>query len=271
MNINGLPISPYWCIIKVYQEGDFYMSQDKVMNRVKKLLNLGDASKNNSEAEAQSALLMAQRMMAENGLTMADVDAASDTPNKLPEIVQRYATVGSTKMPWWYRTLGSIIADNFRVKYLVGTSERKTKQKSKAGVYPRSIIFIGFIEDVERAIEVYQFAMESVKYHADRYARRQYAAGIPMHGLRDAFTQGFLLGLDLKFKEQVATNNWLAIISLHPAVVEAADEATTGTYTFSMHINHTRDAQHQAHAKAAGEKEGRAFEMDREKLKEENK
>ena len=44
--------------------------KDVIIDRVKKLLNLADKDKNNSDAEAEAALLMAQKLMAEHDISI---------------------------------------------------------------------------------------------------------------------------------------------------------------------------------------------------------
>lgn len=240
------------------------MNQEKVLARVKKLLALAVDKSNINESE--NALLMAQKLMAEHNISMSQVDAV-DVDRK-PEVVERYASYSSRNMPWWYLSLARIIADNFQVAYLVGV--KPSKQRHKPGT-PQQIIFVGLQEDVELAVEVYQFALDAIKYHADKYARWMYSKGHPMHGLRDAFTEGFLTGLKEKFEKQVAENNWLAVIEKHPAVVDYIDNKVKPKQSqFTAHKNATANELLRATAFAAGVEEGQQFEVRRNALKDHN-
>ncbi|MNT22339.1 hypothetical protein D3C72_1577200 [compost metagenome] len=241
------------------------MSDEKVINRVKKLLALAVGGANANESE--SALLLAQRMMAENNIALEDVEGQAEAPK--PRVVQHYATYakGNSALVWYAVDLARVIAKNFRVKHVVGVSPQKSKSKAakEKGDIPQSIIFVGIADDVMLAVEVYQFALESVKHHADRYARKLYSKGHPMTGLRGAFTTGYLKGLREKFEEQVKTNNWLAIITLHPAVVEYFDEMSTGTISITANKNQAAAYLNGA-AFEAGRQEGKRFDANVTKL-----
>ena len=241
------------------------MSDEKVINRVKKLLALAVGGANANESE--SALLLAQRMMAENNIALEDVQGQAEAPR--PEVVRHYATYskGNSALVWYAVDLARVIAKNFRVSYVIGTSPQKSKSKAakEKGDIPQSVIFIGLSDDVMLAVEVYQFAFESVKHHADRYARKLYSQGHPMTGLRDAFTTGYLKGLREKFEEQVAANNWLAIITLHPVVVEYVDNMKTGSITISANKNQAAAYLNGA-AYEAGRQEGKRFDTNVTKL-----
>lgn len=241
------------------------MSDEKVINRVKKLLALAVGGANANESE--SALLLAQRMMAENNIALEDVEGQAEAPK--PKVVRHYAAYakGNSALVWYAVDLARVISKNFRVDYVIGTSPQKSKSKAakEKGDIPQSIIFIGLSDDVMLAVEVYQFAFESIKHHADRYARKLYSKGHPMTGLRDAFTTGYLKGLREKFEEQVKANNWLAIISLHPAVIEYVNEMKTGSIVLTANKNQAASYL-QGVAYEAGRQEGKRFDADVTKL-----
>lgn len=231
--------------------------EEKVLNRVRKLLAL--ASNNSSEHEAESALMMAQRLMAENDISIGQVDVDADN-RKVTEVA---ASRSNRNMPWWHRELAGVIAKNFKVKYYTGVHYSRNKKP-----VPNSIVFVGFVSDVELAVEVYAYAQRTGKHLADRYARRQYSRGHAMHGLRDSFTEGFLNGLEKLFEEQVAENNWLAVIDLHPTVIDYVDELGLGSSHLGGNVNIPKNAAARSEAFSAGEKEGKEFDFNRKQITE---
>jgi len=238
---------------------------EKVLARIKKLLALAVDKSNPNESE--NAMLMAQKLMAEHNVEMADVEDI-DVDHK-PDVVQGYATYVSRNMPWWYRELARIISKNFRVKYLLGTRPQasKSKKAQERGEIPQDIIFVGLKEDVQIAVEVYRFAIDAIKYHADRYARKMYAKGAEMYGLRDSFTEGFLKGLEEKFKTQVTQNNWLMVLDLHPAVIDYLNQMNIKERVLKTNRNATANDLLHAMAYEAGREEGKKFQIAKNALK----
>lgn len=177
---------------------------ENVIEKVQKLLTL---SKNNSfEGESKAAMLAVQRLMAQHNLTMADiiVDEISDK-----EVVKENVA-SSTRLAWWYKALGTIIADNFRCYVYI-----------QYGRGPSSVVFLGLKEDVELAKQVYSFAVDTIKYLAGRYVRHIRNQGSPTTGVRNDYIMGFLRGLTAQFKEQVNSNEWGLVLVKDSAVSDA--------------------------------------------------
>src|SRR5690242_2167122 len=88
------------------------MSVDQsVITKIQMALKKTEPGSGCSEAEAQSALLQAQRLMAKFGLTMGEVVDSSEQPKR--EIVHGKASLYEKKV-WWKGRLAMVIADNFR-------------------------------------------------------------------------------------------------------------------------------------------------------------
>lgn len=81
---------------------------ESVGRKVRKALAL--ARNNSSEHESQTAMLMAQKIMAQYGLTMQDV--VEKIPQEKKVIHGEATNYGRNQ--WWKKTLSAIIAENFR-------------------------------------------------------------------------------------------------------------------------------------------------------------
>ena len=82
--------------------------KDVIIDKVKKLLNLADKDKNNSDAEAEAALLMAQKLMAEHDISIDETSA--DKIAYANEECKHKWNMGFRKL------LAQILANNFRCK-----------------------------------------------------------------------------------------------------------------------------------------------------------
>lgn len=55
--------------LKMTSQGEFIMTENNaIVKKIQKLLALADSKRNDSDAEAQAALLKAQQLMAEHGV-----------------------------------------------------------------------------------------------------------------------------------------------------------------------------------------------------------
>ena len=55
-----------------------------IIDRIRKLLALADASRNPNEAEAEAAMRMATRLLSQNNLDLSDVQSSDHDPNNQP-------------------------------------------------------------------------------------------------------------------------------------------------------------------------------------------
>lgn len=180
---------------------------ESVLRKVRKAIAL--ASNNPSEHEAHTAMLMAQRMMAEHGLTMQDVEETADW-QKDKNVIHKEATTYS-KSPWWKKNLSTTIAENFRCFSYIN------KRNSVS-----QIRFVGLDSDVTLAVEIFQFACEAIQYHLSKYRQELKENGYwkaEITYMVNDYLRGYLNGLDQKFKEQVEKNNWGLVLVKDALVV----------------------------------------------------
>lgn len=157
------------------------MTKETIIDRIRKCLAL--ATNNSNVAEAESAMLMAQRLMAKHGVGLEEVQ------DEIPEdekIVIEKETVG-TGCAWKF-TLAHIVADNFRCKtFSYGKS---------------TVAFYGRDTDAKAAKEVFVFLFKlghklALKARADHKKDYGYADGI-----YNSFVVGFCTGIKTKLGEQ---------------------------------------------------------------------
>lgn len=95
--------------VKMMEENIMMENSEKVISKIKKVLEL---SKNNpSQEEAQAAALKAQKLMVEYHISMNEIEAVED----IDSIVEKSVSVGNGSK--WKYVLSQIVAKNFRCKH----------------------------------------------------------------------------------------------------------------------------------------------------------
>ncbi|WP_459928171.1 DUF2786 domain-containing protein [Desulfosporosinus burensis] len=188
------------------------MDNQKLLERIQKLFKLAEGNEN--DHEAQSALLVAQKLMVENGIEQSEIERLSNiqTPK---EVVQENVTNGE-RLLWWKRSLASIIAKNFCCKSYISRSDRDDG----------GLIYLGLKEDVALAETVYSFAKEAIVYGASRYVadyKKNYLTKA-YTGHRNDYMSGWLSGLSAQYKEQVEKNNWGLVLVVDSLVITAYED-----------------------------------------------
>jgi len=225
------------------------MVKEKVIDRIKKLLMLGE--NNTNESEAQSAILKAQELMAMHGLDMSELETGeTEKVNDVRDI----SLSGYKKLEFWHIDLASIVSKNFKCFLYLAKGVDGTK----------SIKFVGTVQDLEVAKEVYYFAIESIEYFKALFVinykleNRGEKNYIPVANL---YVNGYLKGLGDKLKEQVEKNNWALVVVTPKEVKDYIDKLTLKSGK-AQKVKMSNDER----VYNAGYHEGQRFEMGRKKI-----
>lgn len=224
------------------------MKNNKTIEKIQKLLET-TVDNGASAEESQSAIAMAQRLMAKHKIEMRDVEMAGDLGKVDPIEMD---VVKGKSLSWWTKQLALAITENFRCAVYINNAGST-----------RSIRFIGEPEDAEIASKVFEFALGQMEYYAKQYRRKRRKAHKDEYGdtthfdgiaIRNDYMLGYISGLEDKLKEQLNENSEYALIIQTPnSVVEALDKLNLRTSRVS-----TRGAG-DAHAKASGYEQGKKF------------
>lgn len=154
-----------------------------IVKKIQKLLALADSKRNDSDAEAQAALLKAQQLMAEHGVQMSDVEVNMDEPVSYGlEACKHTANKG-------YRCqLASIIARNFRCKAIL--------------LQGKQVAFFGHADDAKIAKSVFEYSYRFIKRVSDHLVAEAHNNGEDAHGIVNSYAMGFLDGLREKLDKQ---------------------------------------------------------------------
>jgi hypothetical protein len=183
------------------------LTLEQKLEKIQKLM--ARATGTNHEAEAQTCFLKAQKLMAEWNIDARQLDE-HDAEGR--EVVRETVTeVGPIKVQW-KATLAALIAKNFRCKqFFWGHGSA------------RYIVFFGIKEDAVIAHELYAKAIKCISKGQDRIIHKYLREGRSSSGIAGDYAEGFVVGLDQAFKNQVDEYGWGLVVST-PEEVKAAYE-----------------------------------------------
>lgn len=165
---------------------------DKRFVKIQKLLALANDA---NDEESMSALAKAQELMLSYGISEEEVFDYKQA--SFEENVVDFVVYQGKSQKWLYRLAG-IIAWNFRVKfyYVAGT--------------PVELHFLGTKTDVEIADITFHYAKGNIAYCARKYMQRPEIKRKRKRKwqLKQDYIQGYLVGLQKQFLEQVKTNGY---------------------------------------------------------------
>lgn len=141
---------------------------------VEKIVNLMKRAKGHDDAESQSSIALAQRLMLKHNISIEEVKLQSEKS----EIRQNHLKM--SRVLWWQKMLAASVADHFRCKVMLGHD----------GLY-----FVGMNDDADICRAVYDGAVAHIKY------RRSQMKDATKEEKR-SFILGFMAGLDEKLEEQ---------------------------------------------------------------------
>ncbi|KGK89802.1 hypothetical protein DP73_09215 [Desulfosporosinus sp. HMP52] len=227
---------------------------EKVLHKVRALLNLARNGGDPEGNEAKSALLMAQRYMAENGIDELEINTSREADYK-KEILDDYATEFE-KLSWWKKSLGKIIAQNFRCySYL-----------NKYNGYTR-LAFMGLKEDAEIAVMAFKFATDSIRLGADLFMKNYRKEYLKVEGQRPSLTQqrgvrnnyveGWISGLEAQYAQQVSKEGWGLVLVKDALVIQTYRNMELGRGKTSKHTR--KDSTDGKAAYEKGYRDGKGF------------
>ncbi|MCT3019871.1 DUF2786 domain-containing protein [Pediococcus pentosaceus] len=188
----------------------------KIINKVKHLLEL--AKNNPEDEEGQSAFLMAQRLMLKHSISDKEIENEVVGDSQL-EINSRPVTLYK-RVFWWEKQLGTIIADNFRVKIYYSLKKEDWNGQTKT-----RMMFYGTTQDLELAVEMYSLAYDAVRYYYNRYLNKVKSKTdlfFKSSQVKSSYIRGFLEGLEYRFNEQIRDlKNKYELVALIPEEVES--------------------------------------------------
>lgn len=231
----------------------------KMRGRVKKLLVLSRDSAA-TENVSQASMLHAQRIMAEYNISEEEAMSEGVSEKAQDFMKQKEAyhkpVTDYMNIPSWYFRLSNVIAENFKCfvyrQHWVGSHKSKEKELKR-------IIFLGTMEDVTIAAEVFEFAVNAITFLSNDYmdTRKDVSRGMKT-AVKNTYIVGYIDGLKAKFAEQV-TELQIALVKDEIVLLEF-DKLETINSTATTRISADKDA----HEK--GFRDGKNFDNTRQRL-----
>lgn len=202
--------------------------REKIIAKIQKVLEL---SKNNpSKEEAQSAALMAQRLLAQYHLSMVDIEEMEKEVETIEEV---FVEVGMGNK--WKGTLASIIAKNFRCKvYFYGKD---------------CLVFYGYEMDASVAADTFEQMFTQGIRLANKYKRE--CTG-DTRGVFNSYVMGFCAGLREGLEKQCT-----ALMIVTPKEVEDSWKQKSSNFRHSTCNIRTSGNSNGYYAHQAGHRAGR--------------
>lgn len=184
------------------------MENEKLLEKIKKLFAL---SKNNpSQQEAESAALMAQKLMMENDISLEEIEDVD--LDKKEEITEECVDLEAKK---WKYTLARIVADNFRVKHFYRGKD--------------TLIFYGHTTDVKIATETFKYLFAMGNRLGNKLAREVRKT----RGYADNVYNSCVIGFCQGVREALAEQSKALMVIVPEDVKEAYTVRTKGCGTFT--------------------------------------
>ncbi len=152
------------------------MSKEKMIDKIRKCLEL---SKSDNIHEAESAMLMARKLMATYNINMFEVE------EKNTQEINRQVYTGKSAKFIWVRMLAKVIAENNRCKCIISLFGAGRHQK-------KYTTFVGFKIDIEVCNLLFDYALSCIEYNVRNLDKLG----------KDSYRFGFINGLVERYKEQ---------------------------------------------------------------------
>lgn len=202
---------------------------EKILNKIKNLLDL--ANNNPNENEAIAAALKAQELMAKYNIELDQLDNKEETREIVKEV---YHQSGKHEMKKWKIGLAGIIAENFRCKMY--------------SIDKQDIVFYGYKDDAKIALQVFTYLYEIGNKFAMRYYNKCKKEGKETKGVMNTYLIGFRDGA-----AEVLGKQCTALMIVTPKeVTESFDEMTKGWKVCNSTVRLSNDRSAYSNGKSDG-------------------
>lgn len=180
---------------------------EQYVEKVRKLLALAESP---NEAEARSALLKAQAIIAKYKIEEAQLGGGEEQ-----EVVTLATGISFSSRTKWKSRLATVLADHMGCFVAVSHVKRSRTY---------DVLLVGLRKDAEIAVEASRYAVQFVSDFLDGFRKRlgKEYPGAPFRRFRDdsclSYGLGFASGLESALKEQEEDNEWGLVLVMPEAV-----------------------------------------------------
>ena len=214
------------------------MCDKNILDKIKNLLNK-TVENGCTEQEALSALALARKLMLKYKIEEKDLENKSEA-----DIIQVRLDKYNVSIPWLY-TLIEVFTVNFGImKYI-----------QKHGKIENFVLF-GLKNDVECVVELIKCAYEIAEEKAEKYAREYRELFGTAKGIKYAWFNGFVSGINAKYEEQNKQEEYALMIQVDENVQNEFDNFTEN---FEKKERIIKENKTNIEAMNAGYMEGKKF------------
>lgn len=213
--------------------------KESIVKKIEALLALSDSNKNNSEEEAQAAMLKAQELMAKYDISMEEVSTEEKEQYSNEECEHKW--------DYAYRVpLANVLANNFRcMLYMRG----------------KKIVFMGHPSDAKICKATFEYAYRFIMRKGNSIYNKRYSMGYTTKGVFNSYAHGFISGLKEAFDVQCKA----LVIVTPPDVIDEFKNMSQGWGT--KKTKNIGDDVTNSEAWREGQRDGKSF-MEKDKLPE---
>jgi hypothetical protein len=197
-------------------------AREKLVDRIRKLMELGDEGRNNSVNEAATAAALAQKLMFENKISMAELEIdESEDP-----IIERdvWASEKAKRVTTWKNHLLAGIAFNNFCRLV----NRRSRYNGFKNATKAQVLIYGRQQDVESVLYMYQYLVKEVERLCLQEAAKNFEPKEPgrkkwsnSFRIGAADTIGMRLSQERRAQEVKAAESFTALIKREDAAVKA--------------------------------------------------
>lgn len=198
------------------------LKYEDVLRKVKGLLVTANERAN--EEEAQTAFMLAQKLMIKHNISANDI-------SHVKEMIEDKCITELKTLRWHERMIAILIANNFRVKSYVTT--RRVDGRTR-----KALKFLGLGEDVVLATEMYKLVNEVLEFYTKSFVDNYwmgYKRDIRITSkIKNSYMRGFLNALEEAFSVQKKDlEDEYGLVVLTPMAVEKAFEEKQSSFVKS--------------------------------------
>lgn len=185
--------------------------REKVIERIRKLLAMSEEN-GATEAEAVSAVMMAQRLMSENDVEDWELHSSDEQP------IETARSEPATRR--WRWKLAETVASNFRCRYYQSASYERERGFERT----TRMVFYGYKTDAQAAAIAFDYLYKIGDKLGKRCASRAYRE----HGYSDGAYNGFVVGFVNGVAGELEKQAQALMIIVPPRVNESYESFSEG-------------------------------------------
>ena len=221
------------------------MDRDAILRKIQALLNVADDKSGATDAECQTALTQARKMMSKYNIEISDLDMNNGKSVSHEEETGIYF---NTRYSLWKLPLAEVMAKHCACAVMM---RKQWRAKSSR------ILFVGEKENPKMVKMMFAHAVNHIEQKIYKL-HDQYSAYTPdiRYSFSDSYAKGFIDGLEAQYKDQDTKDHETALMVVRPISI---DEFFKDRGVTSHDYSTTENRFHSAEQYGAGYRDGHQY------------